>query len=451
MNKKVLWVFKWRGKFLMSKAHERIEKAFEFFCSAEKSKHPFTLDEVCAFTGWKIQTVRSYRSKKWYWFLEEDQDKFYAKGICEYPKKSFVRIHAQRTDNDTRNLRPRFSKKVDDLVDKARESALLAVQTYNNPLTVFRTPAYLILMNIALTALFHAIFERDAIECYYKKSDGTPERIIDGEPASWELLKCANYYYQGRNTAERANITFLVELRNKIEHRFLPQLDANVAAHCQAMLLNFEDLLRSEFGAFFAIGQSLALSLQFTEIASHQRETIKQFQANVYDSIRKDIDSFQLNLPDDILQSQKYAFRVFLIPRLGNHASSSDAAIEFIHFDITKPEEMKQYDRTVAMVKEKIVSVQVANQGKLKPSVVVRRVKEATGKPFSINTHASAWKLYNVRPKKLGPQGCNPEFCHYDEAHQDFVYTEKWVQFLITKVNDAQELLNIKKYKDTDK
>jgi hypothetical protein len=185
--------------FLMSKAYNRIIKAYTFFCSAEKSKLLFTLEDVCAATGWTIRTVRAYRSKKWYWFLEEEQDKLCAKGICEYPEKSFIRIHAQRTDIDTRSLRPRFGQRIDDLIDKARESALLAVQAYNNPLTTFRTPAYLVLMNIAFTALFHAIFERDSVEYFYKNPDGTPQRIIDGEPASWELLTCANHYYQGRN------------------------------------------------------------------------------------------------------------------------------------------------------------------------------------------------------------------------------------------------------------
>lgn len=95
------------------------------------------------------------------------------------------------------------------------------------------------LMNVAFMALFHAIFERGEVDYFYKNPDGTPERLIDGEPASWELLKCASYYYQDKSMPERANLKLLVELRNKIEHRFLPQLDASVAAHCQAMLFNF--------------------------------------------------------------------------------------------------------------------------------------------------------------------------------------------------------------------
>jgi hypothetical protein len=432
----------------VSRVYDRIIKAYQFFCAADKSKRCFTLEEISTATGWTLQTVQAYRSKKWYWFLQEEHDAFYCEGICEYPEKSFIRIHTQRTDADTRNLRPRFGLKIDDLIDKARESVLLAVQAYNNPLAAFRTPAYLVLMNIAFTALFHAIFERDRVEYYYKKPDGTASRIIDGEPASWELTACADYYYRNANTPERANLRFLTELRNKIEHRFLPILDITIAGQCQAMLFNFEDLLKKEFGSFFDLGQSLALSLQFTEIATHQRDVIRRLQSKEYDLIRKYIESYQSDLPQEVLQSQKYSFRVFLIPRLGNHATSSDAAIEFVHYDSTKPEEMKHYEKQVAMIKDRVVHVQVANQGKLKPSTVSKRVSECTGKTFTVSDHTCAWKLYKVRPREPKPEGCQTEFCQYDEAHRDFVYTERWVQFLIEKVSDPQEFHRIRSYRE---
>ncbi len=385
----------------MSRVYERIIKAYQFFCAAEKSKRCFTLEDISIATCWTLQTVHAYRSKKWYWFLQEEQDAFSCEGICEYPEKSFIRIHTQRTDADTRNLRPRFDQKIDDLIDKARESALLAVQAYNNPLAAFRTPAYLVLMNIAFTALFHAIFERDRVEYYYKKPDGTASRIIDGKPASWELTTCADYYYQNANTPERANLRFLTELRNKIEHRFMPILDITSAGQCQAMLFNFEDLLKKEFGSFFALGQSLALSLQFTEIAAHQRDVLRRLQSKEYDLIRKYIESYQSDLPGEVLQSQKYSFRVFLIPRLGNHATSSS-----------------------------------------------KRVSECTGKTFTVSDHTCAWKLYKVRTREPKPEGCRTEFCQYDEAHRDFVYTEHWVQFLIEKVTDPQEFHRIKSYRE---
>lgn len=227
----------------------------------------------------------------------------------------------------------------------------------------------------------------------------------------------------------------------------MPQLDITVASHCQAMLFNFETLLKDEFGPSFVLGQSLALALQFSEIEPFQREAIKRIQTHEYDLVRQFIDQYQKNLPTEILQSPQYAFRVFLIPKLGNHAKSADAAIEFVHYDPLQPGEL--YEKQVAMIKEQ--KVQVANQGKLKPGQVVERICAATDVRFTITDHTNAWKLYNVRPQRPGPRGCDVRYCQYDEAHNDFVYTEQWVDFLLKKVQDPFEFAQIKHYREERK
>jgi hypothetical protein len=428
------------------KNDQKIRMAYKFFCEAEESQKRFNIDDICSATGWKRQTVESYKTKKWRSFLKEDQGKLFVQGISRYHEQNFIRAHAQRTDEDIWKLPPRFGGNIDILINKARESALLAVQAYNNPLALFRTPAYLVLMNIAYTALFHAIFENKGVDYIYINDDGTP-KLKDGEKAAWELSTCINHYYGDTYCPERENLKFLITLRNKIEHRMLPQLDLTVSGHCQSMLFNFETLLKNEFGSFFALGQSLALAVQFSEIEPFQRETIKHLQTSEYELIRQFIDRYQANLPPEIQQSPQYAFRVFLIPKLGNHAKSSDVAMEFIPYDSSQPGEL--YDKQITMIKEQ--KIQVANQGKLKPSQVVERVRIATDLPFTANDHVNAWKLYKVRPQIPGPKGCDVQYCQYDEPHKDFVYTEQWVKFLIKKITDPQEFKRIKSYREERK
>lgn len=429
----------------MNKQHQRLEKAFKFFKNAEEIGQQFTLEDISIATGWSLSTVKAYKSKKWHWFLEENQHHFIVlKNFHDFPKGSFLRIHAQKTDNDIRNLRPRFSQNVDDLIDKARESALLAVQVYNNPLVTFRTPGYLALMHIAFTALFHSIFEYRNIEYIYKNDDGTP-KIMDGDTRAWELSKCVDTYYGGRATPERENLRFLTQLRNKIEHRFLPQLDLTVAGHCQSMLFNFETLLKNEFGAFFSMNHSLALAIQFSEVHPRQREVVNHIQKEAYDNIRKFIDTYQHELPQNVLQSQQYAFRVYPIPKIGNHPTSSNLSIEFAPYDSIQPEKMEQYDHRVALIKEK--RVQVADQGKLLPNKVVLLVKEATGLPFTTTDHTKAWKLYKIRPTSYVAGGCRTEYCQYSEAFNTFVYTQTWVEFLTKKVQQAEEYQKIKNFR----
>jgi len=52
---------------------------------------------------------------------------------------------------------------------KSREAALNAVQTFNNPLTTFKTETFIVLMAIAWTSLLHAFYRGKKIEYRYFK------------------------------------------------------------------------------------------------------------------------------------------------------------------------------------------------------------------------------------------------------------------------------------------
>ena len=130
----------------------------------------------------------------------------------------------------------------------------------------------------------------------------------------------------------------------------------------------------------------------------------------------------------------------------GNHATSSDVAIEFVKYDPNNPEEMEQYEKQVAFIREK--QVQVADQGLLRANEVVRRVKAATGTDFNMSHHTKAWKLYQVRPKDRAPGRCKTEYCQYSIPFKDFIYTEAWVAFLCKQVSDPSEFERIKQYRE---
>lgn len=54
-------------------------------------------------------------------------------------------------------------------LDKALDSALLAVETYNKPAVKFKSGGYIVLMCIAWTSLLHGIFLRKKIKPIYKE------------------------------------------------------------------------------------------------------------------------------------------------------------------------------------------------------------------------------------------------------------------------------------------
>jgi len=143
----------------------------------------------------------------------------------------------------------RIGKTVRPYLEKARESALLAVEVYNKPAVSFRSAGYVSLMVIAWTALLHAIFVRRDQMPYYRHKNGRFVKV-DGEFKHWELGECARHYWgEDNGNATRKNLEFFIPLRNKIEHRHIPALDASIFGECQALLLNFDALLGFEFGS----------------------------------------------------------------------------------------------------------------------------------------------------------------------------------------------------------
>ena len=339
----------------------------------------------------------------------------------------------------------RLSKKVKSLLQKSRESALLAVEVYNKPNTTFRSGGYIVLMIIAWTSLFHAIFEKQKVKYFYKKN-GKYVRV-DGEKKVWELKKCLKEFFKNENPPERKNLEFFIGLRNKIEHRFLPELDIDIFGECQAMLINYENLLEEEFGEKYALKENLVFALQFSSYyKKKQKQAVRKKVAKEYENVKKYIDKYRSDLPSDIFSDPKFSFRVFLIPKVGNREKTSDVAIEFIKYDPSNPEEMKQYEKFIVAIKEKRVN------GEFRPSDVAKKVYEALkdkmpkGWKFTASYHHSkCWKYYKVRPENgaKNPNKTNEKYCYYFGPLDTYLYSQEWIDFLIEKLSDKEEYKRI--------
>src|SRR6056297_2036497 len=127
------------------------------------------------------------------------------------------------------------------ILESSIDSALLAVEVYNKPRTTFRSEAFITLMVIAWTRLFHAHFNsKIGDKYYYKKRNGRYE-LVDGERKSWELATCIKKQDK-LSSAARKNLEFFIKLRNKIEHRHIDrrEVDTLIFGECQALLFNYE-------------------------------------------------------------------------------------------------------------------------------------------------------------------------------------------------------------------
>jgi len=335
---------------------------------------------------------------------------------------------------------------VKSLLNKARESAILAVETYNKPGTVFRSRAYIVLMQIAWTSLFLAVFHRRGMKPYYRKKGSRRFERVDGEPKAWDLSECIRQYWKGYDNAVAQNLRFFIGLRNKVEHRELPELDIEVFGECQALLFNFEEMLNKEFGAKYALNESLAVSLQFSQMRKAEKMgAIRQLMKPVADNVADFIQKFRSSLSDDIFGDMAYSYRVFLLPNIGSHRSRDSVAVEFIPYETSDPEQMAKYEKMIALVKEK--HIPVVNLGKFRPSDVAKQVAQMLSprRKFTVTSHTKCWHYYKVRPSKGSgnPAQCKVDYCQYDEVHRDYVYTDKWVEFLVAELQDDEKCRTI--------
>lgn len=328
-------------------------------------------------------------------------------------------------------------------LEKCQLATLAAVEAYNRPGRSFRTAQFLIMIVIAWTALFHAIYFKRNIKPWYKLRNGRFERI-DGDPKHWDLSECLKQYYAGTTPPERKNLEFLLGLRNKIEHRHLPELDASLYGECQAALLNLEDLLVPTFGAKYGLAEQLAVSLQFsTVVPPEKRRAARALAVNNAKSVKAYIETFRGNLPSAVLNSMKYSYNVFLVPKVANRESASAASVEFIKVNEASPEELRRLEKLNVLIKEK--KIPIANLDLFKPSVVVRKINEECKHIVSQNAHSNAWRHFNVRPitGSPRPEQCRTEYCVYDEAHRDYLYTQAWVNKCVQAFSSADTFREI--------
>jgi hypothetical protein len=338
---------------------------------------------------------------------------------------------------------------VRDNIEKCRSAAVAAVEAYNRPGPRFRTATFLILIVIAWMGLFHAIAYRKKRRPWYRRKGSTSGKGIryvrvDGEPKHWDLTECVKQHFGDQNPPERRNLEFLIGLRNKIEHRHLPQLDASLYGECQASLINLEQLLVGSFGAKYGLAEQLVIALQFSQLVPEEKaKATKGALLSASKTVVGYIDTFRNGLPSATLSSMKYSFSVFLVPKLANRASASDVAVQFVKLDETAPDELARLEKLNVLIKDK--HVPIANLGLYKPGDVVKHLERALSWRVNMNMHTCAWRHFSIRPRSGAktPEHTDARYCVYDPAHEDYLYTQAWVKKLTSEFASAAGIATI--------
>ena len=322
------------------------------------------------------------------------------------------------------------------ILDSSIDSALLAVEIYNKPRATFRTQAFITLMIIAWTRVFHAYFQQTIGDKYYYKSNSRRYQRVNGEKKAWDLKTCLNKYGK-LSEAQRANLDFFIGLRNKIEHRTIYEhdIEALVFGECQALLYNYERFITNIFGDKYTLTANLAYSLQFSTLRTEEQiqASKRALLAEVRD-IKNYITNHRSTLKDAVFDSQEYSIKLIQIPKISN-TNRNDLAIEFVKWDELNDKDKIKYNKLITLIKDKVVKIEGVNVGKLKASQVLTKVEIKSESKLSHHDHKCLYVIFGVRPKpssKEDPFNTNIEYCHYDDLHNDYVYKEEWVDCIVS-------------------
>ena len=134
------------------------------------------------------------------------------------------------------------------LIIKARDSMMNAITNFNSPQKDFRIETFLVLSNISWVALLQSICNKNSIEI--KKDNNHYDGILN-------LVEKVEL-----SQAMKSNLSVLNELRNRIVHSPDNSIPNDVIQLIQANCLNFNKVIRKEYGEHRGIDYIFSTAIQ---------------------------------------------------------------------------------------------------------------------------------------------------------------------------------------------
>jgi Protein of unknown function (DUF3644) len=302
----------------------------------------------------------------------------------------------------------------DERLIRAREAMVLAVTIFNSGNYKFKTEVFSVLANVSWTYLLHEHYHRVGVPTL--NSDGTTFAL------SYMLSRADCPLSKGMKN----NLMALKKIRDDVEHKMLGRSDAKWLALFQACCLNFDKTLVAWFGPRLTLQQELAAALQFGKLELEQLAQLTAY--DVPPNITALDAALKKDMKEEELDDLEYQFRVIYT---FDSASKGKSHIQFLSPDSAEGKSVHN-----VLQKFKIAD----DLYRYKPGDVVKIVKKATAKPFSMSDHTDAWQKHKVRPptNTKAPDKTNRDYCIYHHAHKDYTYNDKWINLLVGEIGGAQ-------------
>ena len=294
-----------------------------------------------------------------------------------------------------------------ELLHQSREAALNAVQTFNNPLTTFKTETFIVLMSIAWTYLLHAYYHREHIEYRYF-SQGPKRRKFDrtesGSFKYWDLAQCLKTASCPLDEPTKRNIRFLTGLRNEIVHHQSTGVDHQFASRYLACCLNYERYICDLFGEQHSLHDAAAFTLQFRDIMTGRgpSEAPMRLPSNVSKYLRE----FDAEMSEEDFASPHFRLRFLFTPLVARSKAQADEVVEFVPVDSELGQEINR------------VFLKEVERPKHLPGEIVKLMQEEGYPKFKMYQHTQLWKGLDAKSPGKG--------FGVEVAHSWFWY-DRWV------------------------
>jgi len=289
----------------------------------------------------------------------------------------------------------RYHSLKDELVRKSRESMLAAVQIYNNPNITFKAEIFISLAVIAWTYLMHGYYRSKKIDYRYYHMKGSRkeyDRTKHGAYKRWELERCLNEKACPLDADTQANLRFLIGIRHEIEHQMTDKIDEYISAKLQACAINFDFYITKLFGEKYKLSEELALAIQFSPLIPEQTGELRD-NPHLTANIKNFVCEFEENLPEEIMRSSKYAYRILFVPIAANRARQADRVVEFVKPDSELAEEIDK------------ILIRETEKPKYLPGQIVKMMNDKGFTKFKTHHHTDLWKSMNAKKDlKYGTQ-----------------------------------------------
>jgi hypothetical protein len=311
----------------------------------------------------------------------------------------------------------RFGSVAAELVKKAREAMLTAVQIYNNPQIEFKSELFIVATVIAWTYLLHAFYRKNRVE--YGLFRPTPKRrrflrTRFGAVRRWGLAECLESTACPVKEIVKKNLFFLLGIRHEIEHQMTTRIDDQLSAKFQAAALNFNTEIKSLFGGKYSVDSEQAFSIQFSGIDEGLAKDLLA-QPGLPQHIHSFVVQFEQEMTQEEYDDPRFSYRVAFVRKTTNSKTTADKVVQFVPPGTDAASEINR------------IFLKETEKAKYRPGTVVKQMKAEGFARFGMQQHTDLWKARDAK---------NPKYQFGVQVEGSWYWYEAWLREVRKRCQD---------------